>query len=67
MKFTDQEVRMLEGTNPQRGWMAIPQDCPVEIRGRIIERRAALVGIKPRNVEEEKTVATFDALKSLSL
>ncbi|HEY2495437.1 MAG TPA: hypothetical protein VGK24_00075 [Candidatus Angelobacter sp.] len=44
-KLTPREIRKLCRANGQRGWHAIPEECPVEIKAVIIESRARKLGI----------------------
>jgi hypothetical protein len=44
-KLTAREIRKLCRANGQRGWQAIPEECPSEIKTGIIEWRARQLGI----------------------
>jgi ketopantoate reductase len=44
-KLTPREIRKLCRANGQRGWQAIPEECPSEIKAGIIEWRARQLGI----------------------
>lgn len=59
MKYTEKEMRMLEGPLADR-WPAIPDACPREMRARIIDHRAAKLGIKPQPTPDPAA----DALKA---
>jgi hypothetical protein len=44
-KLTAREIRRLCRANGQRGWQAIPEECPSDIKANIIEWRARQLGI----------------------
>jgi hypothetical protein len=71
---TANELRHLAGENRERGWDAIPSACPEHLVGRIIEKRAKLLGIPvqvaPRPTEtdvelEHWRLTTVDKLKQI--
>jgi hypothetical protein len=53
MYFTPSELRTIETAHGERSWAPIPDSCPPEIRKRIVERRAAHLGIKPHAENDE--------------
>jgi hypothetical protein len=44
-KLTTAEIRKLCRANGQRGWQAIPEECPPQIKAGIVEWRARKLGI----------------------
>jgi hypothetical protein len=66
MSYTPEEMRRIENADGQRGWSAIPDGCPLEIRTRIVEYRAKAMGIQ-RDPQIADARATLDAVKSLSV
>jgi len=56
---------MIESANVARSWPEIPTTAPPEIRSRIVDHRARILGIEKRDADVERVKDRLDALKSL--
>lgn len=61
--YNAQELRQIAAADPQRGWSSIPEDCPPEIRSKIVEYRAQMLGIA-RDPAVEAAKVRLDSLKA---
>jgi hypothetical protein len=66
MAFTDAEIRELSSADGNRGWAAIPYECPPQFRAQIIEKRARQIGLRaaPVPVVPAEPQADADALRA---
>ena len=63
--YTETEMRMIESANVARSWPEIPTTAPPEIRARIIDHRARILGIEKRDADVERVKDRLDVLKTL--